>query len=323
MKDLISVIVPIYKVELYLNRCIKSIVDQSYKNLEIILVDDGSPDNCPQICDEWAKKDPRIVVIHQENAGLSAARNSGINIAKGDYMAFVDSDDFIDSNMYEELLKCLKNSPYKMSVCYFSRTYDDFAVPYNKETDIKNYDVNETLDDFFNCKNIGSAVWDKLFERDLFENIRFPVGETNEDFPLFIPLVALSGGITHCGKKLYNYRMRKESITDTTWKTDAGIILKHLNQMQEQINCYGLNQNQKSFNIFCAIYSYYTALQLDKNYHRISDEAKSNHKKYLKIMRKHFASVLLSKNIIIKDKILYFLIITRTLRPIYKMIGKM
>ena len=102
---LISVIVPVYKVEQYLDRCLQSIVNQTYKNLEIILVDDGSPDNCPQICDEWAKRDKRIKVIHTQNRGVSTARNIGIDVANGQYIGFVDSDDWIEEDMYEFLLK--------------------------------------------------------------------------------------------------------------------------------------------------------------------------------------------------------------------------
>ena len=105
MKSLVSVIVPIYKVEKYLNKCVDSIINQSYKNLEIILVDDGSPDKCGEICDKYAEKDSRVKVIHKENGGLSDARNAGIDIAKGDYLLFVDSDDWITSNICEVLIK--------------------------------------------------------------------------------------------------------------------------------------------------------------------------------------------------------------------------
>ena len=107
-KEKISIIVPIYNVEKYLDRCIESIVGQTYKNLEIILIDDGSPDNCPQMCDEWAKKDDRIKVVHKENGGVSLARNKGMDIATGTYIGFVDSDDYIDKNMYEKLMDCKK-----------------------------------------------------------------------------------------------------------------------------------------------------------------------------------------------------------------------
>ena len=100
-KELISIVIPVYKVELYLEKCIESIINQTYKNLEIIIVDDGSPDNCPQICDEYSKKDKRIKVIHKENGGLSDARNAGIDIATGKYIAFVDSDDYVSDDYVE------------------------------------------------------------------------------------------------------------------------------------------------------------------------------------------------------------------------------
>ena len=107
--SLISVIIPVYKVEKYLSKCVESIINQTYKNLEIILVNDGSPDNCGEICDEYAKKDSRIKVIHKENGGLSDARNAGIEIASGQYIAFVDSDDYIASNMYERMYETKKD----------------------------------------------------------------------------------------------------------------------------------------------------------------------------------------------------------------------
>lgn len=117
--DLISVIVPIFNVEKYLERCIQSIVNQTYQNLEIILVDDGSPDNCPAMCDEWAEKDKRIKVIHKQNGGVSSARNAGINAASGDYIGFVDPDDAIDKTMYECMLAAIKD--YNLDVCCCNR----------------------------------------------------------------------------------------------------------------------------------------------------------------------------------------------------------
>lgn len=119
MNELISVIVPVYNVEKYSERCIESIINQTYKNLEIILVDDGSPDTCPMICDEYAKKDDRIVVIHKENGGLSDARNAGIEIAKGEYFAFIDSDDYISEEFLSKLYMSLKSNSAFMSICNF------------------------------------------------------------------------------------------------------------------------------------------------------------------------------------------------------------
>ena len=120
MCDLISVIVPVYKAEKYLDKCVQSIVNQTYKNLEIILVDDGSPDNCPQMCDEWAKKDSRIKVIHKENGGVSSARNAALDICLGEYAAFADSDDFIEENMLESMMKTAEKAKAEVVVCGFT-----------------------------------------------------------------------------------------------------------------------------------------------------------------------------------------------------------
>ena len=113
----ISVIIPVYNVEEYLDKCVTSVLNQTYKNLEIILVDDGSPDNCPKMCDEWAKKDKRIKVVHKKNGGLSDARNSGIEVCTGEYIGFVDSDDYIDKQMYKELLKRIESTNSDMVMC--------------------------------------------------------------------------------------------------------------------------------------------------------------------------------------------------------------
>ena len=134
MKSLVSVIVPIYKVEKYLNKCVDSIINQSYKNLEIILVDDGSPDKCGEICDKYAEKDSRVKVIHKENGGLSDARNAGIDIAKGDYLLFVDSDDWITSNICEVLIKNANDNLSDIIAC---NQYESFDGDFHEICEIK------------------------------------------------------------------------------------------------------------------------------------------------------------------------------------------
>ena len=136
MKPLISVIIPVYNVERYLDECIKSIVNQTYENLEIILVDDGSPDNCPRMCDDWAKKDERIRVIHKENGGLASARNAGMNICTGEYISFVDSDDWMELNAYESLLKYFDD---KTDIVKFDMIRNADVIP-SETTDIRVYE---------------------------------------------------------------------------------------------------------------------------------------------------------------------------------------
>ena len=134
--DLISVIVPIYKVKKYLNRCIDSVINQTYNNLEIILVDDGSPDSCPQICDEYAKKDKRIKVIHKQNGGLSDARNAGLDIASGDFVSFIDGDDYIHPQTYEIVMDVINKCPAEM-ICF----HYQFIEP-EKIAEFEFYDIS-------------------------------------------------------------------------------------------------------------------------------------------------------------------------------------
>ena len=131
MEELISVIVPIYKVEAYLERCIGSIVNQTYQNLEIILVDDGSPDSCPDICDAWKEKDDRIKVIHKKNGGLSDARNAGMQIMAGTYISYIDSDDWVANDMYEKMMYAIKKNDADICECQFEKTAG--IVKSNKE----------------------------------------------------------------------------------------------------------------------------------------------------------------------------------------------
>ncbi|MFI3327172.1 MAG: glycosyltransferase [Clostridia bacterium] len=175
MQDLISIIVPVYKVEKYLDNCIQSIVDQTYTNLEIILIDDGSPDNCPQMCDDWAKKDYRIKVIHKENGGVSLARNVGLNIASGEYIGFVDSDDWLEPNMYQNMLQSMINNSVGMVECgYYVEGNGKNQKKSNIEYISKVYTGQEVIDIIVShSKKFEWFLWCKLFKKSLIKNIRF------------------------------------------------------------------------------------------------------------------------------------------------------
>ena len=162
---MISVIVPVYNVENYLDRCIASIVSQSYKELEIILVDDGSSDSSGSICDEWAKKDNRILVLHQNNAGVSSARNAALRIAKGDFIAFVDSDDYIDKNMYSLLLSSADNET-DICVCGFN-TVSDNKITSVSDSSSKTLRSADAVREFIGNRAGGLIMGNKLFRRDL------------------------------------------------------------------------------------------------------------------------------------------------------------
>ena len=218
MHDLISVIVPVYKVEPYLRKCVDSILAQTYQDLEIILVDDGSPDACGAICDEYAKQDNRITVIHKPNGGLSDARNAGLDVMTGKYVAFVDSDDWIAPRMYETLLRILKQFRADMA---FGGVADDLEQN-GKITTVK---ISHYGDEPF-CESATEAMrryfhgswaaWDKLYDADLFRDIRYPVGEINEDEAIVLQLLSKCTRVCYTNEVFYHYMRRPSSGSITT-----------------------------------------------------------------------------------------------------------
>lgn len=229
MNPKISVIVPIYKVEKYLETCLCSIVNQTYKNLEIILVDDGSPDKCPEICDTWRKKDNRIIVIHKENEGLGFARNSGLEKATGEYVVFVDSDDFIDESMIETLYDELIIAQADTAYCGLKRVYESGKIQeteslYHQEV-FKDDDIidkillrmlgNKPEED--NGKLFYMAVWHAVYSMKIIKenNIRFPSERVfmSEDMSFHIDYLYHSKKIVCISTPFYNYRVNENSLS--------------------------------------------------------------------------------------------------------------
>ena len=212
-KDMISVIIPVYNVEQYLRECIDSIINQTYNNFEIILVDDGSTDGCPEICDEYAKKDRRIKVVHKKNGGASSARNAGLDIACGRYVSFVDSDDIIDNMMFETAVNSMNNDNSDIYIFYGNEFHSRTEIS-NKQT-YNYYEVinkNECLYKLFN-ENVGEQLWNKVFKLSLWNNIRFPVGRISEDIYVLYKVIENAQIITYDSKVLYYIRTRVGSVT--------------------------------------------------------------------------------------------------------------
>ena len=211
----ISVIVPVYNVEKYLARCVDSILAQSYQNLEVILVDDGSQDNSGNICDEYAAKDNRIRVIHKENGGLSSARNAGIDAASGEYITFVDSDDWIELQSYEWMMDAMLRHSVKL-VC--AGRYDVDGGTGEKVVGLcpKKEEVisgEEMAGRIFTWDNCDSSACDKLYHRSLFAEFRYPVGMVCEDLSITYRIVLNAGRVAMLPKAIYNYYHRPGSIT--------------------------------------------------------------------------------------------------------------
>ena len=218
---LISIIVPVYKVEPYLDQCVASLVNQTYRNLEILLVDDGSPDGCPALCDAWAGKDDRIAVIHKKNGGLSEARNFGIDRAAGAYLSFVDGDDYVADTYVETLYRTLVAQEAEVSACNFRRV-DEAGnwLPEGLSSKLRSgvCTGRDMLNRYFAFRGTAPtlvAAWGKLFKRELFRQLRFPVGRLFEDEYVYFPLYSQVGKVAFTDETLYHYVQRQGSILNS------------------------------------------------------------------------------------------------------------
>lgn len=217
IKDLVSIIVPVYNVEEYIDKCIESIVLQTYKNIEIILVDDGSKDMSAEKCDKWEKKDKRIKIIHKNNGGLSDARNVGIEECHGDYIVFVDSDDYIEKEMIEILYDRIQKNDCDISICDF------YITENNSDLEQNNYNKSEFIVEgekkfnyLYNEYSMVTVVaWNKMYNKKIFEDIRYPVGKLHEDEFIICDILNKANKIYYIMKPLYHYVQRKSSIMAT------------------------------------------------------------------------------------------------------------
>lgn len=207
----LSVIVPVYKVESYIHKCVDSILEQTYTNLEVILVDDGSPDNCGKICDEYAAKDKRVKVIHKKNGGLSDARNAGIDISTGNIIGFIDSDDYIEARMYEEMIDYMEHNNLDI-VCADTNQVKGNKIKF-KPRYKKNYVWNkqEALSEILNG-NLDNAAWNKIYKREIIGNTRFPQGRVYEDVATIYKFIYNADKVGYLSKPYYYYVKRKGSI---------------------------------------------------------------------------------------------------------------
>ena len=252
-KDLISVIVPVFKVENYLEKCVDSITNQTYKNLEIILVDDGSPDNCPKMCDEYAKKDERIKVIHKANGGLSEARNYGIEALKGKYITFVDSDDYLNLNFVKTLHDNLVETKANMSIVGFKEVFENSQedLKQESESEVLCFDNTNKFQQLYLEHKLNFVVaWGKLYERQIFENLKFPVGKFNEDEFVAHLVIDKCKKICFSNKPYYYYLQRANSIMHMELSEKHLDVLEAL---ENRINFFENNLQVKKETIYSYI----------------------------------------------------------------------
>ena len=210
MSKTISVIVPVYKTEKYVEQCIKSIVSQTYDDLEILLVDDGSPDKAGDICDKWCKKDKRIKVIHKVNEGGGAARNAALRIAQGQYIAFVDSDDYIDIHMFEILIKHMSDDIDIVECDYITTGDNEGRFRIGENTHL--YSCKEALEENINDHFFRQLIWNKLYKRKITENIFFPEQKGIDDEFWTYKVIANANKLIRIDSQLYAYRQQEDSV---------------------------------------------------------------------------------------------------------------
>ncbi|MBE6730271.1 MAG: glycosyltransferase [Ruminococcaceae bacterium] len=242
--SLISVIVPVYNVEKYINRCVDSILAQTFMDFELILIDDGSHDNSPYICDEYAEKDSRIRVIHQENSGVSSARNAGLNLAinnsDSEWITFIDSDDWVDSRYLEKLIKATSDHDVMISCCNYCNVVDDtICCDNNKAIDVC------TPEDLYINKNLMATVpWGKLYLKKCFNGIKYPEGKIHEDEYITHTILFTVKKVVFLNEQLYYYFVNKDGITKSKW---TPVRLQSLDAMIQQVKYMKEHKYQKAY----------------------------------------------------------------------------
>lgn len=220
--DLISIIIPVYNVEKYIHRCVDSVINQTYQKLEIILVDDGSPDDCGKICDEYAKKDNRIKVILKENGGLSDARNHGIESATGEWLFFLDSDDWIHPQTIDKLYDAAIKNDVSVSICNYSQTEEESPT-----VDISEKAELWTPKDLYLKHHVTSTTaWGKLYHKDCFKNIRYPVGKIHEDEFVTYRILFEHKNIAFINQPYYAYFINYEGIMKSKWNPKRLVLFE-------------------------------------------------------------------------------------------------
>lgn len=221
MSALVSIIIPVFNVKNYLERCVHSVINQTYFNLDIILVDDGSTDGSEKICDELARSDIRIRVIHKRNGGLSSARNAGIQIARGEFIGFIDSDDYVKEDMYKTMLEFIRDD-VDIVTCGTAIVYDkkDYkrSFVYCNPKQVMYFSSMEAIKEMLLINNLCFSACDKLFRKELFKNIEFPIGRLCEDLPTIYKVVKKSRKIVNIGDVKYLYYYRNNSISRSEFK---------------------------------------------------------------------------------------------------------
>lgn len=288
----ISVIIPVYNVEKYIDKCVKSVLNQSYKEIEIVLVNDGSTDSCLDLCEQYSKKDSRIIVVNKANGGLSSARNAGIDVATGEYIVFIDADDFVCSDYIEKLYNAIKLTKSDMAVCGIEivdeqgnktnrlstgNIYNE-SIPFTNEC-MTPYEMEKR---YYTDKNgfMYVVAWNKIYSKYIFKKLRYDVGKIFEDEYIFPQLIRKCKKIVFIPDKLYFYVQRNSGITSRSKQNDKLQYITEIYERRE--NIYREEANRELLSMVCEKFlrqsiSYYIYLDKKGRY-----QAKKNYSVVLK-----------------------------------------
>lgn len=299
----LSIIVPVYKVEAYLDKCVESILKQSFTDYELILVDDGSPDRCGEMCEDWAKKDARIRVIHKENGGLSDARNAGIDNARGDYIGFVDSDDYIRPDMFKILVSNLERYDADLSMCGYTDIYENGPERGRKENDddtVYVWNRKQAIYEILLGKKLSVHAVTKIYKRRLFDQIRYPKGKISEDAYVIMDILQQTEKAVFTPRTEYYYVHRGNSINTAIYR---------------EIDKTRIEAHEKNYRFICTQYPEFQALAYERylgavNFvvHKMimSDYQGPDRNELLSILRKNRYLILKSEYFSKKRKTLIF-----------------
>lgn len=294
----VSVIVPVYKVENYLRKCVDSLLDQTLTDIEIILVDDGSPDNCGKICDEFAAKDHRVKVIHKQNEGLSMARNVGIMAATSPYIGFVDSDDYVADDMYEVLYKNLVKNSADISVCGLYDCYSEKKIPQFAGKEFLILDNKNALKTALEGVKFSVNAVNKLFKKELFSEVKFPKGKLSEDAFTIPKVLSMATKVVFDSAPKYFYVHRGESITTSSFKPqDFNVVEAYQENFNLVKNDFSELTKQAEFRLLWSYTYVFDKMLLSENFENFEE-----YKRTLAFLRKNTLKFVLNPFFSLKRK---------------------
>lgn len=302
----ISIIVPVYNSSQYISKCIESILAQTFQNFELILVNDGSTDQSGQICDQYARVDGRIKVVHKKNGGVSSARNTGINIAKGEFISFVDGDDWIYSDMYYRLYELCKETDSDISICGNYREVNGDVIHFEREKLVIEMDNTEAMRQLFTGKYFRFAVWAKLYKKSCLENIQYPEDRRLDDLPTTYKIFSNAEKVVYTSYAGYVYLLRENSILTSSYnekKLDVFVgwdeIISFMNEKYPQLS-----------EEYISCFVYYSMDHVYSILNQVKDPAEKE--KYIvyiqKYMKKYYKEIIKNARLSLKYKYLTTLI---------------